>query len=483
MEFIELADYPLPSGRVIEWLPTATSHWADWPRDTRAVSYNHEHHLRDAVEHSRIRDRRHYWLGHAFRIDGPLDPQAWRTAFDAWIDRHEGLRSHVTIEGGRPARYTLPPGGIRVQPVDAGAPASTMATYRLVNGLLDDGTSPLRWPAYVCVTIANRNGFTVVFAADHSIMDGYSTVSTGGELHALYQAVREGKPARLPDTGSYVDFCQDERVRAADATADTPAVATWRTFFPDHTENSLPCGTLSKVAAAPIQLTGPAEAPPRRVPQRNLSVEVLDADAADAAAAVARQQGQGLFAALLAAFAVTTTELGAGRDFRTVIPLHTRSEPQWADTLGWFVGLAPFQLDCGPARTLAELITPAGEELRRTRSAATVPFARVCELLGERPRISFMVSYMDVRSAQAADTWVDTGTRWLRSRNVSPEEFFFWFVRTPTGVTLNMRYPGTSKATRDIHRHVLRMRDLLAEFTRYGDARIRPIEGAPLSWR
>ncbi|WP_280456107.1 condensation domain-containing protein, partial [Nocardia brasiliensis] len=259
--------------------------------------------------------------------------------------------------------------------------------------------------------------------------------------------------------------------------------ATWRTFFPDHTENSLPCGTLSKVAAAPIQLTGPAEAPPRRVPQRNLSVEVLDADAADAAAAVARQQGQGLFAALLAAFAVTTTELGAGRDFRTVIPLHTRSEPQWADTLGWFVGLAPFQLDCGPARTLAELITPAGEELRRTRSAATVPFARVCELLGERPRISFMVSYMDVRSAQAADTWVDTGTRWLRSRNVSPEEFFFWFVRTPTGVTLNMRYPGTSKATRDIHRHVLRMRDLLAEFTRYGDARIRPIEGAPLSWR
>uniref|UniRef100_UPI002453A465 condensation domain-containing protein n=1 Tax=Nocardia brasiliensis TaxID=37326 RepID=UPI002453A465 len=223
MEFIELADYPLPSGRVIEWLPTATSHWADWPRDTRAVSYNHEHHLRDAVEHSRIRDRRHYWLGHAFRIDGPLDPQAWRTAFDAWIDRHEGLRSHVTIEGGRPARYTLAPGGIRVQPVDAGAPASTMATYRLVNGLLDDGTSPLRWPAYVCVTIANRDGFTVVFAADHSIMDGYSTVSTGGELHALYQAVREGKPARLPDTGSYVDFCQDERVRAAEAPPPPPA--------------------------------------------------------------------------------------------------------------------------------------------------------------------------------------------------------------------------------------------------------------------
>ncbi|WP_069162595.1 condensation domain-containing protein [Nocardia altamirensis] len=482
MEFIELADYPLPSGRVIEWLPTATSHWADWPRDTRAVSYNHEHHLRDAVEHSRIRDHRHYWLGHVFQIDEPLDPQAWRTALDTWIDRHEGLRTHVTIEGGRPARYTLPPGEIRVQPSDAGAPTSTMATYRLVQGLLDDGTSPLRWPSYVCVTIANRDGFTVVFGADHSIMDGYSTVSTGGELHALYIAARTGETARLLETGSYVDFSQDERTRAISTTAADPAVDTWRMFFPEHTENTLPCGTLSKVAAAPIETTDPAEAAPRRVSQRNLSVEVLDADAADAAAAVAREQGQGLFAALLAAFAVTTTELGAGRDFRTVIPLHTRTDPQWAETLGWFVGLAPFQLDCGVARNLSELITPAGQELRRTRSAATVPFARVCELLGTWPRISFMVSYMDIRSAPSASTWLDTDTRWLRSRNVSPTEFFFWFVRTPMGVTLNMRYPGTTKATRDIHRHVLRMRDLLAEFTRYGDARIRPIEGAPLSW-
>ncbi|MFE9576807.1 condensation domain-containing protein [Nocardia sp. NPDC006044] len=481
MEFIELADYPLPSGRVIEWLPTATSHWADWPRDTRAVSYNHEHHLRDAVEHSRIRDRRHYWLGHAFRIDGPLDPQAWRTALDAWIDRHEGLRSHVAIEGGQPARYTLPPGEIRVQPVDAGAPTSTMATYRLVNSLLDDGTSPLRWPSYVCVTIAGRAGVTVIFAADHSIMDGYSSVSTSGELLALYNAARAGEPARLRDTGSYVDFSQDERVRAAATTAEHPAVDTWRTFFLEDTYSDSPAGTLSRVAAAPIELVDTAEAP-RRAPQRTLSVELLDADAADAAARIAREHGQGLFALLLAAFAVTTTELGAGRDFRTVIPLHTRSDPQWAETLGWFVGLAPFQLDCGTARTLAELIAPAGEELRRTNGAATVPFARVCELLGAQPSISFMVSYMDIRSAPCAATWTETGACILRSSNVSTNEFYFWIARTPLGVTLNMRYPGTTKATRDVHRHVLRMRDLLAELTRYGDARIRPIEGAPLSW-
>ncbi|MFI9503130.1 condensation domain-containing protein [Nocardia sp. NPDC052566] len=483
MEFIELADYPLPSGQVIEWLPTAETHWADWPRDTRAVSYNHERHLRDALEHNRIRDQRHYWLGHTFRIDGALDPQAWRTALDGWIDRHEGLRSHVTIEGGRPARYTVTPGGIRVRPVDSGTPASTMATYRLVQGLLDEGTSPLRWPSYVFVTIASRHGFTVVFAADHSIMDGYSTIAVGCELRQLYAAALAGEQRPQPDSGSYVDFCQEERVRADATTPADRALDPWREFFADDDiDDVAPRGPLSRVAAQPIDLSG-SGTPAPRVPQRNLAIEVLDAEAADAAADAAREQRQGLFAVLLAAFAATTTELGAGRDFRTVVPLHTRSEAKWADSLGWFVGLAPFRIDCATARGMADLIAPAGGELRRVRDAATVPFGRVCELLEVRPRISFMVSYMDVRAAATSGTWVESDTRWLRSRNVSADEFFFWFIRTPTGVTLNMRYPGTTRATRDIHRHVLRMRELLAEYVRFGDAAIRPIEGAPLSWR
>ncbi|QIS13158.1 condensation domain-containing protein [Nocardia arthritidis] len=492
MEFIELADYPLSAGHVIEWQPTARRHWADWPRDNRAVSYNHEHHLRDALEHSRIRDQRHYWLGHAFRIDGPLDPQAWRGALDAWIDRHEGLRSHVTIEGGKPARYTLPPGEIRVHAVDAGRPTSTISTYHLVQGLLDQGTAPSRWPAYVCVTIANRGGFTVVIAADHSILDGYSTITIGSELRQFYAAALDPKcqpPQSNP--GSYLDFCDQERSSADAATVDTDGVRTWQEFLSDArtagesdatTGPLAPTAPLSRVAARPIQL-GAGEQQPTRLMQRNLTIEVLDADGADAASAAAREKRQGLFPVLLAAFAAATTEYGAGRDFRTVIPLHTRSEQQWADTLGWFVGLAPFQLDTAAARGIAELIGPAGEELRRVRTAATVPFGRVCELLQARPRISFMVSYMDVRALPLSDTWVETDTRWLRSRNVSDNEFFFWFIRTPSGVTLNTRYPGTTRATRDIHRHVLRMRDLLAEFVRYGDAAIRPIEGAPLSWK
>ncbi|WP_280447306.1 condensation domain-containing protein [Nocardia cyriacigeorgica] len=486
MEFIELADYPLPRGRVIEWQPTATAYWSSWPRDHRAASCNHEHHLREALEHSRIRDARQSWLGHAFRLDGPLDHTAWRATLDTWIDRHEGLRTHVTIEGGAPARYTAAPGEIRMRPMDAGTPASTMAAYRLIHGLIDAGTSPLRWPAYTCLTIAGRDGCTVILAADHSIMDGYSTIALGGELRALYIANRAGTATPSTSPASYVDFCAQERARSESATPDHPAVRTWSEFFTSGQvgaqENSF-AGAIT----APVRDLDPAATGTRtpfgETAQRTLALEVLDAEAADAAAASARDRGHSLFAVLLAAFAATGSQLGAGPEFRTVIPLHTRDAPHWADSLGWFVGLAPFRLDGTGTQTVGELATRAGTELRRVKVAATIPFGRVCALTGVRPRISSMISYMDIRSAPGAESWAETDTRWLRSRCVSNEEFFFWFMRTPTGVTLNMRYPATARATRDIHRHVLRLRELLAECARYGDAPIRPIEGAPLSWR
>ncbi len=481
MEFIELADYCLPAGHVTEWLPTAGEHWADWPRDARAVSHNHEYHLRAALEDKRNRNRRQCWLGHAVRIDGPLDAAAWGAALGAWVDRHEVLRSHVTVEGGRTSRYTLPPGAARIRAVDAGYHTSIMSAYRLVHQLLDDGTSALDWPSHLCVTIAGRDSFTAIVAADHAVMDGYSTTFIGGELRALYDAARNGRPAGLPESASYLDFCRVERDRAGTVTADHPAVEIWREFLAGSRDYDPSPRTLSSVAGRPVELAQPGEGVGRTVSQRNLSMEVLDAKGADRVASAAREHGQGLVAALMAAFAAAQSEQTGAPDFRTVMPLHTRDEPRWRECLGWFVGLAPYRIDC-TASTLADLVAPAGTELRRVSGAATVPFARVCELLDIRPRISFMVSYMDIRGAIGADHWIDSETRWLRSRTVSADEFYCWFLRTPAGVTLNMRYPGTTSAARDVHRHMLRLRELLEDYARHGDAHLRLPQGAS-TWR
>ncbi|MBF6170516.1 condensation domain-containing protein [Nocardia blacklockiae] len=466
MEFVELADYPLRTGRVTEWQAAADTHWADWPRDARAVSHNHEHHLREALEHNRIRAHRHCWLGCVVRIDGPLDRRAWGAALTAWFARHELLRSHVAIEGGRTARYTLPPGRVRVRAADAGRPASAMSAYRLVQQLLDERTSPLDWPSHVCVTVEDRDSFTAVVAADHAVMDGYSTTTIGGELRELYDAARVGdRPAPTP-VASYLDFCEVQRSRADAAGPEHPAAALWREFLAGATGHEAVPGDFAAAGRRPVL---PAAAVPHAAPQRTLAIEVLDAAAADRAAAHARAQGQSLAAVLPAAFAAAHAELTGGREFRAVLPLHTRDEPRWADSLGWFVGLAPYRVDCA-ASGLAELVGPSGAELCRVRAAATVPFGRVCELLDIRPRVSLMVSYMDIRATPGAPDWPGSDTRWLRSRTRSADEFFYWFLRTPDGVTLNLRYPGTARATRAVHRHALRVRRLLADYARDGDA-------------
>lgn len=472
MEFIELADYPLPAGRVVEWLPTAQAHWVDWPRDHRAVSDNHRNHLREVLEHRRLRETRQHWLGQAFSLDRPIDARAWAAAVNRWIDRHEVLRTHVTVEGGRPARHTAPVGCVRVSGREAGNPLSTISTYRHVQRVLDEATSPLHWPSYLFVTVAHTTSCTVVFGADHSIIDGYSMVMVAGELRALYEGELANTGVRTtgtePEVGSYLDFSDQESARAEAITVDDPAVQVWREFF---------AGTRTGAGAPP---TSPATRP---MPQRALSVWLTDEQQTDSVAATSHAQGHGLFAALLAATASAFAELTGRDEFCTVVPQHTRSEQKWAQSLGWFVGLAPFRIRTEGAASLLELIGPVGQELRRGRVGATVPFSRICALAEEQPTLSFVVSYMDIRQLPGADNWPKWNTRCLFSRNTSPEEFYIWFGRTGQGVTVNMRYPGTAQATREVHRFVVRLRALLSECAEHGDARIDSSDKAEPAWK
>ncbi len=87
-------DPPYVSGGLGAWRP-------DPPRLT---SHNHEQHLRAAFDY-RVRTQREggreAWLGLSIELDEPLSIPAIRSVLTQWIDRHEVLRSHVVITGGR----------------------------------------------------------------------------------------------------------------------------------------------------------------------------------------------------------------------------------------------------------------------------------------------------------------------------------------------------------------------------------------------
>lgn len=464
MRFTELADYAFPGGHVVEWSPHTEPGRMSCSLDQRRISHNHERHLRGILDAPPPDDQS--WIGCAFRIVGPFDPEAWRNTLSTWIRRHEVLRSHATVEDGTPTRYTLESAAVRVRARTIGNLDET-AARRQADRVLSAKTSPLHWPSYLFITIAGVGGFTVVFGADHAITDGYTVALVASELAVLYDEARTGaSDTVLPAVGSYLEFSEAERAHSDQIPGDHPAIEPWRRFVAEPEPDRF--GTTLAPAHACVFPLARGYGGGLRTPQRTLSLPLLDADEATAVTAIARSHHTGLLAALLAGLGSVTTALSGREDFRTVVPRCTRADAAMnANTAGWFVDLSPVTIHTATAASFGELIAAAGSELRWARSEIRVPFGRACELLGIEPHIAFFASFMDLRAVHRLHRPAEFS--FLRGTNHSPDDHYFWFFRTDQGLSVSARYPDTAESAEDVHTTVLRLRALLAELAHHGD--------------
>ncbi|MCZ4275759.1 condensation domain-containing protein [Rhodococcoides yunnanense] len=488
MEFTELADYAIPAGTLTEWIPSvgphaATPALAGWQPDDRPTSYVHEAHLRHS--HASPRRGSESWLGAAFEIDGPLDKPAFRRAVLAWIDRHESMRSHASIDepSGQLSRVTAAKGAIDIWQVEQEPCAQSDEVFDHLQYLFDEYTSPLAWPAYAFVTLepleptrpsGEHNRITVFFAADHSIIDGFSTALVAHEISVLYAEAKDGRPADLFEAGSYLDFGVSERRIHAELEHTHDAVVAWKEFLDDG-DGEFP--------AFPLDI-GQPNSP--TTPQGGLSAWILDAERADALSVACRKTGNSLFAGLLAALAVAGAELSGTTEFRTISPVHTRDQPQWVSSLGWFVGLCPLAFDLADADSFASIVAKASDQVNRTKPLARVPLDRVFKALGTSATPRFVVSFMDVRFAPMADHWHEWNARALRSKHYD-HDVYLWINRTPRGLNIAARYPNTETATANVHQYVGALRRILDEVVDTGSATLpehglrgHPIGTAPI---
>ncbi|OZE88184.1 condensation protein [Rhodococcus sp. 15-649-1-2] len=460
MEFTELADYAIPAGTITEWIPSVGPHattpvLAGWQPDSRPTSYVHEAHLRSSL--ASPRRGRESWLGAAFEIDGPLDKPAFRRAVLAWIDRHESMRSHASIDedSGALSRVTAAEGAIDVWQVEQERCVQSSEVYEHLQYLFDEFTSPLAWPAYAFVTLEPlaeeaSNRVTVFFAADHSIIDGLSTVLVAHEITALYAEAKDQVPAGLFEAGSYLDFGVSERRVHEELENTHDAVLAWKHFL-DEGNGELP--------AFPLEIGRPSGV---HAPQSGLSAWILDAERADAFSVACRKTGNRLFSGLLAALAVAGAELSGDTRFRTITPVHTRDQPHWVSSLGWFVGLCPLSFDIADAESFGSIVAQATEQVTATKPVARVPLDRVFRALDASAKPRFVVSFMDVRFAPMAENWHDWNARALRSRQYD-HDVYIWINRTPRGINISARYPNTEEATSNVHQYVGALRRIVDE--------------------
>ena len=465
MEFTELVDYPVSAGTITEWIPSVGPHAstpenAGWHRDDRPTSFVHEAHLRRTLAHPSA--GKESWLGTAFDIAGPLNVDAFRAAVLAWIDRHEPMRTNATVDPhtGELSRVTAPVGATDIWVIRQDECTRGDEVYEHLQHLFDEYTSPLAWPSYAFATVepSDTDGaerFTVFFAADHSIIDGLSIVLIAHELSRLYTEQLTGAPAGLFPTASYLDFGVAERERCADPDAVAAAAAEWSDFLTE--EDGL-------FPAFPVAI---GDEPPQRVVQSGLSAWIMDADEAEAFTLACRRAGPGFLAGLTASMAAAAHSTSGAERFRTVTPMHTRHDPSWAASLGWFVGLGPVDVEVAAGDSFADLVLRAGTELTRTRAVSRVPMDVVGRAAGIDTEPRFVVSFMDVRFAPDAETWPDVRARALRSRKYD-HDVYLWFHRTPQGVNVAARFPGTEQATAAVHSYLAALRAELARVVRDG---------------
>ncbi|ETA05732.1 MULTISPECIES: condensation domain-containing protein [Gordonia] len=450
MEYTELDDYSMPGGTVTAWEPTVEA--SEWQTDSRQLSYMHLEHARRAV---RERDDWYsQWIGTAFRIQRPLDREAFSRTLLAWYRRHEAFRTSVRVhDAGNPqgdlTRITVAADAISVRERAFGSDLAPAEVSELVTEYFNTTVTPLAWPHCIAVTVetpGDDEGFLVVFAADHTVMDAYTQVFAIRELTALYLAEVTGDPHGLAAFGSYLDFSDAERRLGEQIDANNAAVSQWRNFFDD---------TTTAVQPEPIprfpQFAVPADAPRTITAQRSpaegfqttLSHWLLDPAETKRFDAICKAAGSSMTAGIYTALSMTAAALTGSADLRFISPVHTRNAIEWGEAVGWFVGIIPVAVRPGRPLRFTDALTTVAATSAQYKDVGGAPFAPVAELIGgDVTPPGFVVSYIDLRHAEGSTEWEPRAARVLRSATRDADEVYFWINRIPTGVNVSSRFPA-----------------------------------------
>ena len=471
MEFTELADYHLPSGRVTEWTPSTEGDGECWTVDNRPLTYVHEHHVVRGLAFKTREVDESSWLGGVFEVHERYDEQALARTLRSWMLRHEALRTtvatHVDTTGTiTMTRLTNTGCVLDMRPRVAGL-IDESAMHDHLTGLFDSRISALRWPHCLVASITEiegaipEDGFVLVFAADHSVMDAYSMLLSINELQRLYASEITGSEHQLSQIGSHIDFSVTDRLAGGCLTTDHHAVRAWEHFLGDDT-GAFPSFPLPVEAAGTPHVT---DCDMAGRPQAGTSSWLLSNETAAVVNAHCRRLGFTLQSAVLAALATTSRDLTGRNTLRFTMPVHTRHESQYAESVGWYVGIIPVEIDITCADSFVDCMSAATMAIAERKGLSRYPYPRVAELLDNQAVPQFVVSYLDVRFVPGAQDWVRWRAHTLRSAAYSGNEVYLWISRTPEGLNISARYPATDVASTNVTTFISALGDQLAELT------------------
>lgn len=397
-------------------------------------SFNQSFHLASA---GGVDDAPSTWLAASFEVDGTIDLKAMEQAYVLLIARHGTLHSGFTREDGAIVRRLHDPATLTLDAIEPEHGLDSTQMRRRLWDALNAACPMLGPPSYLLAAIDRPGRSTIICGFDHAHVDAFSMAIVIDDLHQLYLGcLREPGgfcPRRLPQAGSFVDYCADEADDDRDYRTH-PAMAQWIEFFDRH-ENTPPSFPLDLGLAA-------GEQAHQAVDVR----QVLDRSGLAAFELICREQESSVFAGVLAAIAHAANNLGAGREMPMLFPMHTRRSRLWQNAVGWFTTNAPLTVRVGDG--LRDTMTSTGPALRSAVALGEIPVPHVLEAIGGLNLTHsdiFMVSYIDYRRLPGAASHAEIDAHHI-SNVTTADDAQFWVSRTDDGLALRSRYPDTPVA-------------------------------------
>ncbi len=381
----------------------------------------------DQARHVGAGTRPGSWMALSFTLPTPTSREVLALAWLDVVARHETLRSVFTP----PLTADAPP-DLRVMDVGPGQWREHLvgpgeAVNDALRDVLDAACSPYSAPSHRLCVLENVEGTTVVVGADHAHTDMWSMLIVVRDLLASVEARAAG---RTPDLPGAAAFAEHTRALASLPGAPESVHERWAEIL------GAGDGVMPRF---PMPLGAVDRPQPERVEVR----DVLDVAQAARLGERAADEGVSTLSLVISALTAVTQRL-AGTGLRVVFPVHSRTQPQWHDSVGWFITNAVLESTDPDPRACAGAVREAVE-------LGSWPLADILAPWGGMPTAPgmFALSWLDLRRLPVRVDSRALGAQYVGAR-ILTDGVMVWFVLDETGLHLRCRYPDTMEGRANV---------------------------------
>lgn len=405
----------LPPGRLLS-LPV---HTVGEPGQSLTISF-------DQLRHAGAGQRPASWMAISARLPMTVDPARIALAWQAVVNRHGSLRT---------AFSRTPRGELELHRMQVGfgewaehAEGGEDELRRGVRVLFDSTCAPFEQPSHRLALVIPRADQTdqrpvVVIGSDHSHVDMWSMLVLLRDLVTALENLAQGREAGegLTEVASF---------------ADHSAVMAARPPAPEHVHQRW--AEILDAGGGVMPRFGMDIGPGNPCVESDYEVrDIFDSAQRDLFAERAEALGVRMIA--LAVSTLTAVSLGlSGQPLRAVFPVHSRYEPRWRDSVGWFITDSVIESNSTDPQECSRAVKEAIE-------LGSYPLAPILAPFGGLPIAPgmFALSWLDTR--RLVQLPAGSQVQYI-SAAVHDTGVMVWFIVNDDGLHLRARYPAMPQA-------------------------------------